>query len=331
MYGKIKNVHIEGRKMSNNVELKSPIRQNKTGKIYYLLYTEPSTKYGILKRLKDCKVRNNDVYNKKEPEKCSFNKIKKYIKKIGESDRGEPIYQSTPEPLIEEIQNKLEKKDKQLTSFEEWVLTTVLDSPDTRKALGKYYSKDFKEKIDAYNIIVEEYLGNFIFGNYVSNNILFETPLFEPNESRTKFLKVWDGKDQKMNLIDQDFNILVPAVQQANKQISELILPTFLQEKQINSYSDVPRETGFYNKWMALPNSLIDKLIIISPKLQNYLSLFTDTMRTFLPIVVLGVIVPKTKIFNRNLMNIIINKKKSIQQLLSRHSEFDSLVKNNGT
>jgi len=339
MYEKRKNVHIRGRKMTNNVEL---IKRDKTSKMYYFLYINPSTKYGMLEKINPDKkkpddkkksiLRNNDVYNKKEPKKCAFNKIDKYLKEIGKSNRGEPIYQSTSEPLIEEIQNKLKKrKINELTEFEQWVLTTVLESPDTRDDLRNYYFKDFKERIDAYNIIIEEYLGNFVFGNYVNNNILFETPLFEPNESRTKFLKVWDGDDQRTSLIDQDFNILVPSIQKGNKQISELILPTFLQDKQIKRYSNLPRETSSYTKWMALPDSLIYKLISISPKIQNYLSLFSDVMRTFLPIIVLGVIRPRVEILNLDLRKIIASKRKSIDQLLSRHSEFDSLVKNNGT
>lgn len=192
---------------------------------------------------------------------------------------------------------------------------------------------DFFNEINAFNIIVEEYIGNFIFGNFVIKNILCnpQEPIFEPYESQKKFLKVWSGKENAISKqIDQDFNILIPTIKESNKQISKLCLPRLLQNKQIEKYSNIPNETLFYSRWMALPNSLINKLIYISPKLQNYLSLFTDIMRTFLPFVILGVIKPKT-IQNQQLKNLIIGRRKTIQLLLSRHSEFDSMIKDNGT
>jgi hypothetical protein len=318
-----------GENMTNNTNL---IKQGKTSKIYYFLYTEQSTKYEILKQLN---LRHNDVYNKNKIENNSFDLLYKndYIEKIGNSERGSPIYQSTSQPLLEEIQAKLEKKGEQLTSFEQWVLKTIFNSPDTREKLKRYYAKDFKEEINAFNVIVDEYIGNFIFGNFVLKEIISDGSLFKSceSESEKKFLKVWNGdKDQIMNQIDQGFNIFVTATQKSNEQMSKLFLPKSLQNKQIKKYSNIPRETDFYSKWMALPISLIHKMILISPQLQNYILMLNDVMRTFLPMVIMGVIKPNA-VFNQDLKNIIANKKKNIIQLFSRHSELDGLCKNNGT
>ena len=313
--------------MTNNTNL---IKQGKTSKIYYFLYTNPATKYAILKQLK---LRHNDVYSKNKKQKTPFDLLYQsgYIEKIGDSERGSPIYQATSQPLLEEIQANLEKKGQQLTSFEKWVLKTIFNSSDTRENLERYYAKDFKEEINAFSVIVDEYIGNFIFGNFVLKEIVSDGLLFEPCESENKFLKVWNGdKDQIMNQIDQDFNILVPAIQKSNEQMSKLFLPKSLQNKQIGKYSNMPRETGFYSKWMALPVSLIHKMILISPQLQNYILMLNDVMRTFLPMVIMGVIKPSA-VLNQDFKNIIVNKKKDIMQLFSRHSEFDSLSKNNGT
>lgn len=313
--------------MANDTEI---IKQGKTSKIYYFLYTKQATKYEILKQLD---LRHNDVYNKKKTENNPFDLLYQsgYIEKIDESERGSPKYQSTSKPLLEEIQIKLKKEDNQLTSFEQYVLTTIFNSPDTRENLKKYYIKDFKEEINAFSVIVDEYIGNFIFGNFVFKEILSDGSLFESCKSEKNFLEVWNGdKNQIMNQIDQDFNILVPAIQRSNEQISKLFLPKFLQNKQMGKYSNIPRETGFYSKWMALPVSLIDKMILISPYLQNYILMLNDVMRTFLPMVIVGVIKPNV-ISNQYLKNIIVNKKKDIMQLFSRHSEFDGLWKNNGT
>ena len=189
------------------------IKQGKTSKIYYFLYTKQSNKYEILKQLN---LRHNDVYNKNKKEDNPFDLLytNNYIEKIGNSERGSPIYQSTSQPLLEEIQAKLEKEGERLTSFEQWVLKTIFDSPDTREKLKRYYAKDFKKEINAFSVIVDEYIGNFIFGNFVLKEIVLGGSLFEPCESEKKFLKVWNGnKDQISNQIDQEFNVLVPAIQ----------------------------------------------------------------------------------------------------------------------
>jgi len=122
-----------------NGEEINPITTGHTAAIYLLAYLDTKdelTRYQMGKKLG---LRQNNFYEGKDEKKVfSLLESKGYVKEIGRSERDEPIYQSTPLGIIDEIEKKLKEKKHELTSFEKEILNIVFDDIATRKIVKKF-------------------------------------------------------------------------------------------------------------------------------------------------------------------------------------------------
>ena len=210
------------------------INKGKTGKIYLYLFGEPKAKNEIKKELK---LRNDDVYIKNS----AFEQLLKndYIIEVGKNKKDKQIFQSSCKPLIEIIKNKLQMNNKFLTSSEEIILKNFLDSESLRDLFKKFYQNWFTNAFNSFDIIIESFFINFIFHEYICQKTLFD------HNTMLKIRK-YILTNQNNLKSDPSSDLLLPLFNINVKQVSQLFLPDFLQEIQIQQYSKIPKNLDFF-------------------------------------------------------------------------------------